>query len=316
MEQLLLSLSHDPAWNLGLEEALIQRGKPLVFLWQNGPSVILGRNQNPYLECDPELLHRDGVSLIRRKSGGGAVYHDLGNLNITILSEKSPDRLEENFRYLISVLEQLGLEAVRTGRNDLEIQGFKISGSAFYETETCLCHHCTLLIHVDREKLQKYLRPSPRKLSAKGIPSVASRVANLTDFLPGLTTDDVIAAFCRKNHSAPRYITQEEMSADEEVCQFSRLYRSTQWTYGDCPAYDLTLEEKFSWGLVSILLSLSRGKITDCHVYTDSLLLLDYASLSQALTGLAFPGPEPSAAMERLSLPEKIRRDINSLFSP
>lgn len=178
------SHSFNPYYNLAAEELMMEnmRREPdavLLYLWQNERSVVIGRNQDPFVECDVDRMHQDGVHVVRRKSGGGAVYHDLGNLNYTFIApEPLADKGKWN-RIVCCAVGRYGLEASVSGRNDLVIDGKKFSGSAFQKKEGIVLQHGTLMVDVDLDAVRSYLRPSRSKLQKHGIRSVEQRVRNL-----------------------------------------------------------------------------------------------------------------------------------------
>ena len=191
----------DPYENLALEEALLNRvgaGELILYLWQNERTVVIGRNQNPWKECRTALLAEEGGRLARRLSGGGAVFHDLGNLNFTFLMPAADYDLSRQLTVLERACQSLGIPAQRSGRNDLLADGRKFSGNAFYKHNGRAYHHGTLMVDVDLEMVQRYLSPSKAKLAAKGVDSVRSRVVNLREFVPDLTipqlADALVAA--------------------------------------------------------------------------------------------------------------------------
>ena len=203
IERLLVCRSggYSPYENLALEEALLNRvgkGELILYLWQNERTVVIGKNQNPWKECRTALLREEGGHLARRLSGGGAVFHDLGNLNFTFLMSTEDYDLSRQLTVLEKACQSLGIPAQRSGRNDLLADGRKFSGNAFYKHNGKAYHHGTLMVDVDMEKVQRYLSPSKAKLAAKGVDSVRSRVVNLREFVPDLTiarlSDALIAA--------------------------------------------------------------------------------------------------------------------------
>lgn len=183
MNRIVVSEERDPYYNLALEEDLLRGVRPdevILYLWQNEKTVVIGRNQNPYLECDVSQLTASGVHLARRISGGGAVYHDLGNLNFTFIYHESRKNLDKQLNVIKKAVEALGGVTVElSGRNDLTIQGQKFSGHAFYAEDGHEFHHGTLMVDVDLGQLENVLKPSKLKMQAKGITSVKSRVVNL-----------------------------------------------------------------------------------------------------------------------------------------
>ena len=192
----------DPYENLALEQTLLERVREqecILYLWQNARTVVIGRNQNPWKECRTALLEEEGGHLARRLSGGGAVFHDLGNLNFTFLMREADYDLDRQLTVIETACRSLGIPVERSGRNDLLADGRKFSGNAFYHHNGRAYHHGTLMVDVDLEMVQRYLSPSKAKLAAKGVDSVRSRVVNLREFVPTLTvrqlSDALTAAF-------------------------------------------------------------------------------------------------------------------------
>ena len=186
------STTTDPYENLAVEEYLtfhVKPGECILYLWQNAHTVVIGRNQNCWKECRVSELEADGGHLVRRLSGGGAVYHDLGNLNFTFCMRKEDADVSRQLQVIIEAVGSFGLTAEKTGRNDVAINGQKFSGNAFYEQEQHCYHHGTLMMNVNKEMLSKYLTVSKEKLQSKGVDSVKSRVTNLVDYIPDLTLE-------------------------------------------------------------------------------------------------------------------------------
>ena len=199
IERLLVcrAVGTDPYENLALEEALLNRvgeGELILYLWQNERSVVIGKNQNPWKECRTALLEQEGGHLARRLSGGGAVFHDLGNLNFTFLMSAQDYDLSCQLTVLERACQSLGILAERSGRNDLLADGRKFSGNAFYKHAGKAYHHGTLMVDVDLEMVQRYLSPSKAKVAAKGVDSVRSRVVNLKELVPSLTVEQLADA--------------------------------------------------------------------------------------------------------------------------
>ena len=314
MGKTVVSRCRDPRWNLALEEYLMEREENLLYLWRNEPSVIIGRNQNPYAECSPSLLQQRGIHLVRRKSGGGAVYHDPGNLNITLVSPSTQDAPEKNFLFLRQTLEDLGISAQVSGRNDLEVQGKKVSGSAFYESDGRLCHHCTMLVSTDFSAMGDCLTPSRLKLASRGIDSVRSRVGNLSEFRQDLTVEMLASALIRRAGGECRYLSPEQLAEIPEITKKAERYGSFSWNFGESPGADLRFEGKFPWGLVTVELAAAGGKIKSCRIYTDSLQTEGFEDLASRLEGTALEknalaavllnGTDPTRGKDLLSLIE------------
>ena len=270
---ILYSDETNPHKNLALETALMDAVKPgdfCMYLWQNKHTVVIGRNQNAWKECRCELLKEENGTLARRSSGGGAVYHDLGNLNFTFAA--SPERydLHAQLELITSALASVGIRAEFTGRNDITVGGKKFSGNAFKHTANCSMQHGTLLVSVNMDLLSRYLRPPESKLKAKGIESVRARVCNLTEFCPelsiGAMKELLESAFRKKYGGADRLD-----AASLDISEIYPLYSSWDWNYGETPRFDLRLENRFPWGGVELLLSLAGGRTSDVSVYTDAM---------------------------------------------
>ena len=270
---IMYSDGFDPHRNLALETALTERigpGDICLYLWQNRHTVVIGRNQNAWKECRCELLKEEGGTLARRPSGGGAVYHDLGNLNFTFAA--SPERydLSWNLGVILDALASAGIRAEFTGRNDITIDGRKFSGNAFKHSKTCSVHHGTVLVNVDMQRLSRYLRPSESKLKAKGVDSVRSRVCNLTEHAPELTVEDLkklLEAVFRAKVGECEIIRPEEL----DISKIYPVYSSWEWNYGETPAFDVSMEKRFPWGGVEIMLTQKNGRVEKAVVYTDSM---------------------------------------------
>ena len=186
--RIFISNSHNPWFNLAVEDCIF-RSMPtdqrVLFLWRNADTVVIGRAQNPWKECNTRRMEQDGVLLARRQSGGGAVFHDLGNTNFTFMAGKSEYNKEVSTEIVLNALKDIGIDGYANGRNDLVVgEGEdmrKFSGSAYRETPDRGFHHGTLLLNADLSRLANYLNPDPKKLQAKGINSVRSRVTNLSE---------------------------------------------------------------------------------------------------------------------------------------
>lgn len=199
--RLLISDSYDPWFNLAVEECIFRQmpaTQRVLFLWRNADTVVIGRAQNPWKECNTRRMEEDNVRLARRSSGGGAVFHDLGNTCFTFMAGKPEYDKTISTSIVLNALNALGVSAEASGRNDLVVKTAegdrKVSGSAYRETKDRGFHHGTLLLNSDLSRLANYLNPDKKKLAAKGITSVRSRVTNLTELLPGITHEQVCEA--------------------------------------------------------------------------------------------------------------------------
>ncbi len=248
----------------------------VLFLWRNSETVVIGRYQNPWSECNLEKMKAEGVKLARRQSGGGAVFHDKENLNFTFLSGIDDYDKDKNFQIIKDALKSFGIDADVSGRNDMTVEGKKISGSAFRLTKDRAFHHGTLLVNVDLGRLKNYLNPDPLKLESKGIKSVRSRVANLKEFNPALTVEALGKAITRAFFEHRGSGTEEVMNLDslKEIPPLVSHYetlRSDAWLYGKSPDFTHRLQKRFSWGGVDIHFNVKQAVLEDVMIYTDCL---------------------------------------------
>ncbi|MTK11235.1 MAG: lipoate--protein ligase, partial [Clostridiaceae bacterium] len=190
--KIVVSTSVDPYYNLSLEEYLlnnVEEDEVILYLWQNANTVVIGRNQNPWKECKCKELELNNGKIARRLSGGGAVYHDLGNLNFTFVASEALYNLEKQLKVILKAAQKEGINAQFSGRNDIEVNGKKFSGNAFYFTKTSAYHHGAILIDTDINKLGSYLQVSKEKIQSKGIDSVQARVVNLKNLNKDITIE-------------------------------------------------------------------------------------------------------------------------------
>ena len=299
--QFFHSTSFDPYYNLAVEQHLMNTMDAttgILFLWQNQNTVVIGRNQNPWRECRTSMLEADGGHLARRFSGGGAVYHDLGNLNFTFLLPTSDYDVPKQLSVILEACQELGIPAEATGRNDLTVEGRKFSGNAFYKNGNVSCHHGTLMVHVDREKLGRYLDPSAAKLRAKGVESVRSRVINLSELRPGLTCDDfhepMKTAFSRVYGLPCQACSLQDCS---EIQSLRQDFSDWNWLYGPKLPFTFFCESHFPWGEIGLSLDVDQGTIRNAAVSTDSMDWTLSQRLESALIGCRFSMEDLSAAI-------------------
>ncbi|MBQ1410379.1 MAG: lipoate--protein ligase [Oscillospiraceae bacterium] len=308
IERLLVcrSRGYNPYENLALEEALLNlvgTGELILYLWQNERTVVIGKNQNPWKECRTALLNEEGGHLARRLSGGGAVFHDLGNLNFTFLMSAEDYDLSRQLTVIEKACQSLGIPAQRSGRNDLLAEGRKFSGNAFYSHGGKSYHHGTLMVDVDMEMVQRYLSPSKAKLAAKGVDSVRSRVVNLREFVPNLTierlSDALIAALSETySENAVGAHSVRPLDAEElDLRDLTAKYASDEWLYGPKLPFTASVEERFPWGGVEIQLEVNEGVIRAAKVYTDAMDDTLAPRMETALTDCAYRGDALQSAL-------------------
>ena len=299
--------SLDPFLNLATEQHLLETvngGCCLLYLWQNENTVVVGRNQNPWAECRVSLLEDEGGHLARRLSGGGAVFHDLGNLNFTFLVPTADYDLIKQQRVLLEACRSFGVPAELSGRNDLTADSRKFSGNAFYHNGPRSYHHGTLLVDVNGEKLARYLTPARAKLEAKGVPSVRSRVVNLRELCPSITIDGLKKALVASFEevyglkSAPRVMTEADES---RVAALRETYAGWAWRFGQKLPFTCRTEGRFAWGGVEIQLQVNEGVIQRAAVFSDDMDFAFPPALEAALAGCRFDRDALAARLETVS---------------
>jgi len=262
------------------------------------PGAKLGRAQNPWKECNTRRMEEDNVRLARRSSGGGAVFHDLGNTCFTFMAGKPEYDKTISTNIVLSALQALGATAEASGRNDLVVKTAegdrKVSGSAYRETMDRGFHHGTLLLNADLSRLANYLNPDQKKLQAKGITSVRGRVANLVDLLPGVTHEQICDAIREAffAHYGER-VDAEVISPDKtpDLPNFAETFArqsSWEWNFGQAPAFSHLLDERFTWGGVELHFDVEKGHISRTQVFTDSLNPAPLEALAARLQGCLY----------------------------
>jgi len=305
--RIIYSTSTNIWFNLATEEWLSNTLRPdehILFLWQNDRCVIIGRNQNPWKECFLERMNADGVLLARRKSGGGAVYQDLGNTCFTFLVSPVHHKLDKNInsQILLDALKSsFNINGEIHGRNDL-VYGpdkRKFSGSAYQNTRHFELHHGTLITHVDTDAMKNYLNPNKEKLLSKGVDSVQARVINLCHVNPKINHENLCLAIeksYRQTYSSAEIGTSEILSQETlhslpDLNRAYQLYSDAQWRYGQTFSFTHEYEKRFPWGTISIgIVSHRNGLIDKCEIYSDSLYVNVINHLKENLTGQIYTG--------------------------
>lgn len=300
----------DPYFNMAFDEYCLEQltiDEPVFFLWQNRPSVIMGANQEVHTEVNLDYLKENDISLVRRVTGGGAVYHDLGNLNYTIVGRS--DDLERDYpeytRYMLQALQKLGVQATMSGRNDILVEGRKVSGFAKRVCKNRLMIHGTLMFDVDIDKLTQVLCPPATKLQSKGIASVRSRVANLSEYLPEIPDISLFKQQLERILSN-NYTDQEWILSPEDIQNIEQLahdkFERWEWIYGHSPRATLNFSEKLTCGTVHIHLNIAENRITSCKFGGDFIGNLPTNELEDALTGIPYDRDSISKFLEETDI--------------
>ena len=299
---------HSPYLNISTEDHLFRNvaaDEEALFLWRNDPCVIIGRNQNPWKECRQKEMEARGVSLVRRHSGGGAVYQDLGNTCFSFVSPKSRYSKERNSELLLAALSDFGIDAELRGRNDIVFGDTKISGHAYKLNNVNALHHGTLLREVDMTTLTAVLSPSKAKLQSKGVSSVSARVTNLTSRFPALTHEAFCAALTlrwQEAHAAVPMATESlaQASLPASVLREAKRLSSWEWRFGESPKFSLNITHRFPWGICDLYLDYEKGRVLRSKLYSDALSPELVAALQDGVDAQL----DANVARERYSGPE------------
>lgn len=307
----IVNNSTDPFFNIALEEYCLMNvnpGEDYFLLWQNRPSIIIGKNQNTLEEINKQFVDERGIKVVRRISGGGAVYHDLGNLNFTFISQVDPKRKTDFSVFanpVINVLKELGVDAMLLGRNDILAYDKKISGNAQRLYRKKFLQHGTLLFDVNIDDLAEALNVSQDKIQSKGIKSIRSRVGNIREFLKNDMSVDEFRELLQRQLSN-NYSSPEIKLSKEELAQISKTaetkFASWEWTYGESPQFDYRNEKRFSGGKLGAFLQVKDGLIKGCTFYGDYLALLDSDELVDKLIGVKYEQNSVTKALKDIDL--------------
>lgn len=279
-----------------------KKGDVILYFYVNKNAVIIGRNQNAWKECSIANMDADGVQLVRRHSGGGAVFHDNGNLNFSFITDEKHYDLNRQMRVILNAVSKLGLKAELSGRNDITVDGKKFSGNAFSLAKGNRSHHGTILVNADLTKLSNYLCISKEKMRSKGIDSVRARVCNICELSSGLTVEAmrrlVIESFIEEYGAASEYVF--DGTALAEVEERRERLASWEWRFGKTPQFDFETDKRFSFGDTQIYFNSRNGVIRETKVYSDCLDTELTTEIENALTGVHFRKEEIKAALSKM----------------
>ena len=279
-------------------------------IWQNCPTVVIGRWQNTAEEIDREYAEAKGINIVRRITGGGAVYHDLGNVNYTYISPRESKNFSfaDFVRPVTAALAKMGVNAEQSGRNDITIDGAKVSGNAEHWDGKRLLHHGCILYSADLSVVAGVLKVKPDKFESKAIKSVRSRVANISDFLENLPD---IEEF--KQHILDALTEEggeEYVMSEKELAEIRTLadtkYRTWDWVYGESPKFNTVKRKRFDIGSVELKLHVEDGVIKECSVYGDFFTNDDPTVIGRALTGVKYEKEDILKALESVDVPSAI----------
>jgi len=301
-----ISPGYNPHENIATEEELLYRvnqGECILYLWQNERTVVIGRNQNAWKECRIEQLSCDDGVLARRLSGGGAVYHDLGNLNFTFLLRKKDYDTVRQSEVILRAVQNCGIQAIRNGRNDLTVDDKKFSGNAYYETGDRLYHHGTVMVNVSKADMKKYLRPSSFKLKSKGVSSVESRVMNLCEAGPDITVEKLRESLLESFRECYNLPAAEELFVEDmdiaSLLKRRKKFGTVVWVYGKASEFTNQFNFRGEYGEIYIEMKVDCGKIISAKVYSDSMDIMLPGKIEKELTGLLYDSSETEEILKK-----------------
>ncbi|TWT03348.1 lipoate--protein ligase [Planococcus sp. CPCC 101016] len=305
----------DPRINLAIEEYLLKtmdvEKDPFLLFYINEPSIIIGKNQNTSEEINTDYVDSNGIHVVRRLSGGGAVYHDLGNLNYSFITVDDGNSFR-NFRKftepVVKALQSLGVNAELSGRNDLMAEGRKISGNAQFATRGRMFSHGTLLFDTEMDEVVSALKVSKEKIESKGIKSIRSRVANISEFLkePMTVTEfrNAILHSIFEGEENVRYyeLTDEDWKNIHELSK--ERYGNWDWNYGKSPKFNIKHSHRFPVGGIDVRLQVEKGIVQDAHIYGDFFGVGDVSEVEQAIIGSKYERASLDEAIAGIDVPK------------
>ncbi|EKU48122.1 lipoate--protein ligase [Staphylococcus massiliensis] len=282
----------DPTLNLAMEEYVLKHlpsDHDYFLFYINRPSIIIGKNQNTIEEVNQAYIKEHGIDVVRRISGGGAVYHDFGNLNFSFITDDDGNSFHNFKKFtepIVTALNELGVEAELTGRNDIQVGDQKISGNAMVKVKKRMFSHGTLMLNSNLDEVSRALTVNPAKIKSKGIKSVRKRVANIVDFLEEPITIDDFKAIIIKTIFGEREVETYQLTK-EDWAQIEALsnekYRNWDWNYGKNPKYNFERAHKFEKGFLQVKLDVQKGKIKHAKIFGDFFGEQDVNDLEEAL---------------------------------
>ena len=280
----------NPHYNLAVESALLEdarNGVLTVYLWRNDNTVVIGRHQNAYLDVNVKKLYEEGGTLARRPTGGGAVFHDKGNLNFSFITGLESYDVNDNNDVILRAVRKLGPDAEVTGRNDIVTGGRKFSGNAYLKTNTGALHHGTILISADTSKMSGFLNVPPDKLEGKGVSSVRSRVVNLAELdenIDVFKVKEAILAVLEEKYGKIYPIKEPDK---KKVEAYYKKYSDREYLFGKNVKLDSRKYKRFSWGYADVNFTLSGGVIDDIEIFSDGINVDDIEKAKKELKGIS-----------------------------
>ncbi|MCK6255906.1 lipoate--protein ligase [Fictibacillus sp. KIGAM418] len=298
----------DPRVNLAIEEYALKNldiNETYLLFYINEPSIIIGKNQNTVEEINADYVREHGIHVVRRLSGGGAVYHDTGNLNFSFITKDDGNSFHDFKKFtdpVVKALNKLGLNAELSGRNDILVDGKKISGNAMFTTRGRMFSHGTLMFDSEIENVVSALNVKLDKIQSKGIKSIRSRVTNIKEHMnKEMTMEEfkqiLLAYLFEEFEEIPRYeLTEKDW---EQINKLSEeRYRNWDWNYGNSPKSNVELSNRFAGGSVDVKLQIEKGIMRECKIYGDFFGVGDVRDIEERLIGTRYDRGDIEKALE------------------
>jgi len=304
----------DPRINLAIEEYALKtmdvdKDSYLLF-YINEPSIIIGRNQNTVEEINTEYVDANGIHVVRRLSGGGAVYHDLGNLNYSFITKDDGESFRNFKKFtepVIKALAEMGVKAELLGRNDILVEGRKVSGNAQFATQGRLYTHGTLMFDTEIERVVSALKVKKDKIESKGIKSIRSRVANISEFIEEpMTIEQFRQRILNSIFNGEENIQYVELTNDDwdKIHQLSaERYGNWDWNYGKSPKCNMQHSHRFPVGGIDVRLQVNKGKIEEVHIFGDFFGVGEVAVIEESLKNVQYDRESITKALNSLDIP-------------
>ncbi|MCR8849635.1 lipoate--protein ligase [Rossellomorea sp. SC111] len=301
----------DPRINLAIEEYALKNldiNESYLLFYINEPSIIIGKNQNTIEEINTDYVEKQGLHVVRRLSGGGAVYHDLGNLNFSFITKDDGESFHNFKKFtepVVTALHKLGVKAELSGRNDIIAEGRKISGNAQFSTKGRMFSHGTLLFDSEMENVVSALRVKKDKIESKGIKSIRSRVANISEFLTEQMTIEefrsTLLDFIFDGSDVEEYIlTEEDWKNIHELSK--ERYQNWDWNYGKSPKFNLQHSHRFPVGSIDVRLEVNKGEIDNCKIFGDFFGVGNVEDIEEKLAGTRYERKDIAGALEGVDI--------------
>lgn len=308
----IVNESVNPYFNLALEEHVLRTSKPgedVLVLWRNDKTVLVGTHQNALEEINQEYVKSSGTHVVRRITGGGTVYQDLGNLNFSIITDYDNNNMTLDYkRYtlpVIKALHKLGVEAELTGRNDLTIGGQKFCGNAQSVIKGRILHHGSMLFSSDLNVLGQALNVKPEKYLSKGIKSVRSRVTNIVDHMEPkvdvIEYRNLLLKYMFENEPMDEYVLSEEDLKAINLLETEK-FSSWDWTYGKSPKFNYKNSKRFNAGFMEVFLNVENGCIKECKIHGDFMSLVSCDKIESQLIGVKYDRQEVASVLSNYNL--------------